>query len=120
AIFLYPGYNDGYNILLILPVLDSGGIHYKTAHNQYLIIPLFNYFYYLPELPLQLAALIKTSPIKDTGKRDIIYRVTGSLLPNEIDNYWFAIILKAGKWVIYILISSSTVKLEETYYNLEL
>jgi hypothetical protein len=31
ATFLHPGYDDGHNILLILPALDSSGIHHETA-----------------------------------------------------------------------------------------
>ncbi|CAH0022806.1 unnamed protein product [Clonostachys rhizophaga] len=214
AIFLHPGYDDGHNILLILPGLDSSGIHHETARiacailadsrwdgflsyekdgpkleqgpdsilpcrryyfciegdDQYPIVPSFNHFRCPPELPaswLQPAAPIKTSPVEDAGKRDIICRITGSLLPNETahiipqaqsdwwqrnsmftyamnpdqsfdtncadntillrrdlhkmwDDHRFAIVPKAGKWVVHILMSSSTVELEETYHNLEL
>ncbi|CAG9949492.1 unnamed protein product [Clonostachys rosea f. rosea IK726] len=36
------------------------------------------------------------------------------------DDHRFAIVPKAGKWVVHILMISSTVELEETYHNLEL
>lgn len=29
--FLHPGYQDGRNLLIALPALDSGGVHHETA-----------------------------------------------------------------------------------------